>query len=45
MSWWPEKAKVEADGRLKTAMHRLVEQALTTTLPEVLTLEQSRRAG
>jgi hypothetical protein len=45
MSWWPEKAKVEADGRLKTAMRELIEQALTTTLPEVLTLEQSRRAG
>ena len=30
-SWWPEKAKVEADVRLKSAMRELVEQALSTT--------------
>jgi hypothetical protein len=45
ISWWTEKAQVEANVRLKTAMRELVEQALTMTLPEVLTLEQSRRAG
>lgn len=44
-SWWPALANVEGDRRLKTAVRELVEQALTTTLPEVLTLEQSRRAG
>jgi hypothetical protein len=45
VSWWPEKAKVEADVRLKSAMRELVEQALTTTLPEVLALEPPRRAS
>jgi hypothetical protein len=44
-SWWPTPATVEGDRRLKTAVRELVEQALTTTLPEVLSLEQLRRAG
>jgi hypothetical protein len=43
-SLWPEAGRLESNMRLRTAMRELVEQALTATLPEVLTLEHAKRA-
>jgi hypothetical protein len=42
-SFWPEAGRVESNMRLRTAVRELLEQALTATLPEVLTLERSKR--
>jgi hypothetical protein len=42
-SLWPETGRLESSMRLRAAVRELVEQALTATLPEVLTLEHSKR--
>jgi len=42
-SLWPEAGRLESNMRLRTAVRELVEQALTETLPEVLTLDHSKR--
>jgi hypothetical protein len=42
-SLWTEAGRLESNLQLKTAMRELLEQALTATLPEVLTLERSKR--
>jgi hypothetical protein len=42
-SLWPEAGRFESNMRLRTAVRELLEQALTATLPEVLTLEHSKR--
>jgi hypothetical protein len=41
---WPEVGRLDSNMRLRTAVRELVEQALTATLPEVLTLEHSKPA-
>jgi hypothetical protein len=43
MSWWPEPGKAEGDVRLKAVVREMVEQALATTLPEVLALAPAKR--
>jgi hypothetical protein len=42
-SLWPEMGRAEPNLRLRAAVRELVEQALTATLPEVLTLGHARR--
>ena len=42
-SLWPEAGRLDSNMRLRTAVRELVEQALTATLPEVVTLQHSKR--
>jgi len=42
-SFWPQTERVESDFRLRNAVRELVEQGISATLPEVLTLGRAAR--